>query len=295
MRNYWWIGVVALAAVGLAIVQAGSMALFGPLGRDPSLARSVAGTWPFDAARATGADRFAPVRVELARAAMLRGEPARAAALLDGLPAGATVDDLRGQVALANGHLDDAVAYFGQAGDVVHAEATIDGVAARDPLAAYDLGAAFARDAVRRNEPAPVRGEAAWRAGQRAALVAAARPAQAARYNAIALALYQDAVRDDPSQEAYLLAVGLASIITGDAAGSLAAYRRAVAVVPDSVDGYLGVAVSEARLGDCAAARTALAAAQTYAAHQHRVIDPGVAGYDAPSRTALGRCSGVGT
>jgi tetratricopeptide (TPR) repeat protein len=291
MGKMWWIGVVVLAALALAVVQAASTALFGPLGRAPSLARSFAGTWPFDAARATGADRFAPVRVELARAAILRGEPGRAAALLDGLPAGATADDLRGQVALANGQLDDAVAYFGQAGDVVHAEATIDGVAARDPLAAYDLGAAFARDAVRRNEPAPVRGEAAWRAGQRAAAVAAARPAEAARYNAIALGFYRDAVRDDPSQEAYLLAAGLASIVTGDAHGSLVTYRRAVALVPDSVDGYVGVAVSAARLGDCATSRDAATHARAYAVPQHRIIDIATTGYDAATRAAAERCA----
>jgi tetratricopeptide (TPR) repeat protein len=276
------------------VVQVASLALFGSLGRDPSIARGADGTWPFDLAHASGAERLAPVRVLLARAALVRDDPDRAAALLAGLPPGVAVDDLRGQIALAHGQADDAVAFFGQAGDVVHAEATIEALAARDPLAAYDLAAAFAAATVQRSEPAPVRGDAAWRAGQRAAMLAAVRPAEAARYNAIALGFYRDAVRDDPTQEAYLLAVGLAALATGDATASRDAYARAVAVVPDSVDGFVGLALSQARLGACAAARAALASAQAFAARQHRVVDPTAAGYDAPTRAALQRCIAAG-
>jgi tetratricopeptide (TPR) repeat protein len=292
MRRIWWIGAVALAVVtiGLALVQSASLALFGPLGHDPSAARAFGSTWPFDAAAATGIDRWPPAAVELARAALIRDEPDRAAALLAGLPAGASVDDLRGQVAAADGRFADAIASFGASGDVVRADATIDGVAERDPLAAYALAASFARDVVRRDAPAPVRGDAAWRAGQRAAAVAADRPAEAARYDAIALAFYRDAVRDDPTQEAYLLAAGFGALATGDAVASREAYRRAVAVVPNSVDGYVGLAVSEARLGDCAASRADLTRAQAFAERQQRVVDPMRAGYDAISRAALQRC-----
>jgi tetratricopeptide (TPR) repeat protein len=292
MRRIWWIGGIALAAVavGLALVQAASLALFGPLGHVPSAARAFGSTWPFDAARATGVDRWPPVAVELARAALIRDEPARAGTLLAGLPAGASVDDLRGQIAVANGRFAEAIALFGASGDVVRADATIDGVAERDPLAAYALAASFARDVGRRDAPAPVRADAAWRAGQRAAAVAAARPAEAARYDAIALGFYRDAVAGDPTQEAYLLASGLGALATGDAAASREAYRRAVAVVPNSVDGYVGLAVSEARLGDCPASRADLTRAQTFAVRQRRVVDPMRAGYDASSRTALQRC-----
>jgi len=282
------VGVVVLViALG---VQAASVALFGPLAAVPSFARFAASGWPFAAAHATGIDRFAFVRVELARAALVRGDADRAAALVDALPESVTVADLRGQIALAAGRFDDAVAQFGVAGDVVRAESTIATVAARDPLAGYDLAAAFAAAAVRRDEPAPVRAEAAWRAGQLAAEVAVARPAESARYGAIALGLYREAVADDPTQEAYLLADGFGSLFAGDVTGSRDAYRRAVAAVHDSVDGYVGLAVSEARLGDCAAARDAAASAQTYAARQHRTIDVGSAGYDAATRAAARRC-----
>jgi tetratricopeptide (TPR) repeat protein len=290
MRIFLWL--VATAAVLIAaVVQVASVALFGPLGRVPSFARAAASTWPFAAAHATGADRLAVVRVELARAALVRDDPDRAAALVAGLPETATVADLRGRIALAGGRSDDAVAAFGAAGDVVRAEATIDAVAAHAPLPGYDLAAAFAADTVRRDAPAPVRAQAAWRAGQLAAAVAYARPAEASRYNAIALGLYREAVRADPTQEAYLLAEGLASLVTGDAAGSLAAYRRAVALVPDSVDAYVGVAVSAARTGDCAAARDAAAHARTYATRQHRTIDIATAGYDAATGAAAQRCA----
>jgi tetratricopeptide (TPR) repeat protein len=289
MRTLVWAVVIVVVLIA-AIAQASSVALFGPLGRVPSLARAAASDWPFAAAHATGVDRFGAVRAELARAALVRDEPDRAAALVAGLPSTPTVADLRGRIALAAGRNDDAVAAFGEAGDVVRAEATIDAVAARDPLAGYDLAAAFAADAVRRNEPAPVRAEAAWRAGQNAAAVAYAHPAEAMRYNRIALGLYRDAVRDDGTQEAYLLADGLASLVVGDVAGSRDAYRRAVTVVPDSVDGYVGVAVSEARDGNCSAARDAATRARTYATRQHRTIDIAAAGYDPVTRAAAQRC-----
>jgi len=290
MRNLLWVGPSAVVLVVVLAVQVASIALFGPLGHVPSLARAAASAWPFSAARATGADRLPYVRVELARAALVRDEPDRAAVLVAGLPATPTVADLRGRIAVAAGRADDAVADFGVAGDVVRAEATIDEVAALHPLAGYELAAAFAADAVRRDEPAPVRAEAAWRAGQRAATVAYALPAQARAYDAIALRLYRDAVRDDPTQEAYLLAEGLASLVTGDVAGSRDAYERAVTVVPSSVDGLVGLAVSESRLGDCAAARSAADRAKSYAARQRRRIDITSAGYDAATRVAARRC-----
>jgi len=290
MRSVLWL-VATAALIIAAVVHVASVALFGPLGRVPSFARAAASTWPFAAAHATGADRLAFVRVELARASLVRDDPARAAALVAGLPGTATVADLRGRIALADGRPDDAVAAFGAAGDVVRAEAAIDAVAARDPLPGYDLAAAFAADTVRRDAPAPVRAQAAWRAGQLAAAVAYARPLEAPRYNAIALGLYREAVRADPTQEAYLLADGLASLVTGDVPGSLAAYRRAVALVPDSVDAGVGVAVSAARAGDCAAAREAAAQAQTYAARQHRTIEIATVGYDAATRAAAQRCA----
>jgi tetratricopeptide (TPR) repeat protein len=291
MRNVPWLAAIAVALLIALAVQAASVALFGSLGHLPSLARAAAAEWPFAAAHATGVDRLAFVRVELARAALVRDEPARAAALVDGLPATATVADLRGRIALAAGRADEAVAEFGTAGDVVRAEATIDAVAARDPLAGYDLALAFSTETVRRGEPSPVRAEAAWRAGQRAATLAYVRPVQALYYNTLALGLYRDAVRDDPTQEAYLLADGLASLVTGDAAGSLVAYRRAVALVPDSVDAFVGVAMSAARMGDCAAARDAAGHAQAYAARQHRTIDVATVGYDAATRAAAQRCA----
>ena len=290
MRNVLWFGVIALALAIAFVVQAASVALFGPLGRVPSLARAAAAPWPFAVARATGADRFPFIRVELARAALTQGDAGRAAQLVAGLPSTSSVADLRGRIALSAGRYADAVSAFGIAGDVVRAEATIDGVASHDPLGAFHLAAAFSADADRRGEPAPVRGEAAWRAGQCAATVAYVRPALAARYNAIALALYRNAVRDDPTQEAYLLAEGFAALVVGDANGSRDAYRRAVTVVGDSVDGYVGLAVSEARRGDCPAAQLAYTRARSYALRQHRLLDTAAAGYDAATRAVAQRC-----
>jgi hypothetical protein len=291
MRNVLWLGPLAVVLVIALAVQAASVALFGSLGSLPSFARIAASDWPFAAAAATGADRLPAVRIELARAALLHGEADRAAELVAGLAPSSTVADLRGQVALAHGRSAEAVADFGTAGDVVRAEAAIAALDATDPLEAYTLSAAFAADAVRRHAPAAVRGAAAWHAGQRAAMLGYKIPAQTAAYNALALAHYRDAVRDDPTQEAYLLAEGFGALATGDLRGSRGAYRAAVAVVPDSVDGYLGLEASNARLGDCVAARAASARALTFAAHQGRSLTSAGAGYDAATRAAIDRCT----
>ena len=281
----------AIVGVVLAGVQLAGVALFGPLGRVPSFAHAFASSWPFAEAHATGLDRITPLRISLARAALVRGEPDRAGAVLAGLPSRADVSDMRGQVALARGMSDDAVADFGIAGDVVRARAAIDAVAARDPVAAFDLAAAFAHDAQRRNAPAPVRGDASWRAGQLAVGAGIARAAEARRYDLAARDFFRDAVRDDPTQEAYLLALGMAALNLGDAGESRSVYRRAVDVVGDSVDAYVGVAVSEAQLGDCAASRAAIAQARAYAQQQGRTFDISSTGYDAPALAAFARCT----
>ncbi len=283
--------VMAVVAVVLAATQLAGVALFGSLGEVPSFAHAVASSWPFTAAHTTGLDRVTPFRITLARAALVRGEPDRAGALLAGLPSRAEVSDLRGQVALAHGTSDDAVANFGVAGDVVRARAAIDAVAARDPVAAFDLAAAFAHDAQRRNAPTPVRGDASWRAGQLAVGAGVVRPAEAHRYDITARDFFRDAVRDDPTQEAYLLALGMAALNLGDGSESRDVYRRAVDVVRDSVDAYVGVAVSEAQLGDCPASRAALAQARAYAQRQGRTFDVASAGYNAPALAPFARCT----
>jgi tetratricopeptide (TPR) repeat protein len=291
MRALWWSGGIA-AIVVLGAVQAASLALFGSLGANPSLPRAATGTWPYAVSAATGLDALPPVRVALVRAALLRGDVARAAALAGGLPEGETGDDLRGRIALAQGHTDDAVAAFAAAGDIVAAEAAIDAVGQRDPLAAYRLAAAFADAAARRGEPVPVRAEAAWRAGERAAVVAAVHPADAPHFLALALRYYREAATDDPTQEAYLLAEGFGSLVTGAVDEARAAYRRAVAVVPDSVDGWTGLALSDASAGDCAAALNALAHARAAAGPQRRTVDLRAAAPDDASRAAVARCAG---
>ncbi len=281
----------AVVAVLLLVAQAASVALFGPLARTPSFPLAVAASWPFALASATGAERVGAVRVALARAALVRGETDRAAALLAPLPLRGDVADMRGRIALAAGRHAEAVADFGAAGDVVRALAAIDAVAANDPVAAYDLAGAFADDAARRGEPAPVQGEASWRAGELAATAALARPADALRYNRIARDRYRAAVRADPTQEAYWLANGMAALVLGDANGSRDAYARAAVVVPESIDAYVGLAVSEARRGDCAASRAALDRARALAPRQHRTVDVGHDGYNNATMAAFTRCT----
>ena len=78
----------------------------------------------------------------------------------------------------------------------------------------------------------------------------------------------------------------------GDAEGARKTYERAAQVVPDSVDAFVGVAVSTAALGECAPSRAALARARAFAAQQQRTIDAVGAGYAADVRAALAHCNG---
>jgi hypothetical protein len=281
---------VALLALAALAVQLFGDGLYGALAAPGSLPRALAGDWPFALAARSGFDRIGAVRIALARGALVRNEPARAAALLAPLPATRGVVDLRGRAAWARGDAAGALRDFAAAGDYIAAQSAIDALGARDPRAALAIVRDFERRLVAGPASPEIGAEVEWREGQIAALAAARYPRDAHAYEGAALAAYRRALARAPGEEKYLLNYAFTALVLGDAAAAHGAYARAAQVVPDSVDAFVGVAVTSAVLGDCPAARDAFARARSDAAEQRRAADPAADGYAPAVRSALRRC-----
>ena len=281
--------VMLLAALAIQVLFDG---LYGSLAAPHSLPHHIAGDWPFALMKSTGLERSAGVRVMLARAALVRNEPARALGLLDGLPETTDVADLRGRSAFEANDPATALRDFAAAGDFISASAAIDALGVTDPRAALAIVRDFEQQLAERSSAPEIAAEVAWREGVIAASAAARYPEDALLYQRAALAAFNRALASAPNEEKYLLNAAFAGLVLGDATGARHEYVRAAQVVPDSVDAFLGAAVTAAVTGDCAAARTALDRAQMFAAEQHRAADPVTAGYSEPVRAALARCIG---
>ena len=223
-----------LAAGGVALValavQLFMSALYGPAAVPRSLPHALAGEWPFAVARASGLDRFAGVRLALARGALLRGDAAAAATWLGPLAATPEVVDTRGRIALAQGDTTTALRDFEAVGDFSQARAAIDRLAARDPVAALAVIADFDRQ-LSRDAP-EITAEVEWREGQIAAAAAAAHPQQAATYDRLALAAYARALQRAPNDEKYLLELRLSGAARRRPRGRAARLRASRASRP---------------------------------------------------------------
>jgi predicted Zn-dependent protease len=255
--------VVVAFAIGLlaALIQVASSAVYGELAVAGSVPRALAGDWPLRAALRLRLDRVPALRAPLARAAIFRGDTALAQRLLATLSTGdPSVNDLRGRLALRSGDAAAALRWFAEAGDFVAARPAIDALAERNPREAYALIGRF-DERLGGGASAEIGAEVLWREGQIAAAVAYSDPALSERYNRLALDAYRRALQRAPNEETYLLAYGYQALVIGDAAGAREAYRNAVRVVPDSIDAFVGLAAANATLGDCPAARIALARA----------------------------------
>ena len=279
---------VALVALAAQLVADG---LYGSIAVAPSVPRALAGDWPFDLMARTGLDRIPAVRRELARGAIVKDEPARAAALLAPLPATPEVSDLRGRAALLANDPAAALRDFAAAGDFIAAQAAIDALGARDPRAALAIVRDFEQRLAAGGSNPEISAEVEWREGQIAAAAAERYPAQAAAYDHDAVDAFARALARAPNEEKYLLNYAFAALRIGDAEGAQRTYERAAQVVPDSVDAFVGIAVTTAALGECAASRTALTRARGFASEQHRVVDTAGAGYASDVRAALARCN----
>ena len=278
---------MAVFALGVQLLNDG---LYGSLAVPHSLPHHIAGDWPFAVLEQTGLDRFGPVRVMLARAAIVREEPARALALLAPLAATNDVADLRGHAALLSNDPVAALHDFAIAGDFIAASAAIETLGKTDPRAALGIVRDFERQLATRASDPEIGAEVAWREGAIAAAAGARYPDEAVAYDREAFAAFGRALERAPNEEKYLLNYAFAALKLGDAATARKTYERAAEVVPDSVDGFVGVAVAAAVQKDCDAARMAFARAKTYAAAQHRVADAVAAGYAPATSDALARC-----
>jgi tetratricopeptide (TPR) repeat protein len=278
--------VVALAA------QLVADGLYGAIAVAPSVPRALAGDWPFDLFARTGLDRIPAVRIELARGAIVRDEPARATAFLAPLANTPGVIDLRGRAALLANEPAAALHDFAAAGDFIAAQAAIDALGARDPRAALAIVRDFEQRLAAGGSAPEIAAEVEWREGGIAAAAAARYPAEASTYDHAAVDAFARALARAPNDEKYLLNYAFAALRIGDAEGARRTYERAAQVVPDSVDAFVGVAVTTAELGDCAASRTALTRARAFASKQHRSVDPAGAGYAPDVRAAFARCNG---
>jgi hypothetical protein len=279
----------AFALLALA-VQLFSDGLYGSLAATPSLPRALSGGWPFAVGTALGFDRSAHIRRALARGAIVQGLPAQALALLAPLPAAPEVTDLRAQAELAANDPARALRDFAAAGDFIAARSAIDALSTTDPRAALVLVRDFERQLDERAAPPEIAAEVYWSEGGIAARAAALYPQDAPAYNRAALAAFARALARAPNEEKYLLNDAFAALRLGEDAQAHGAYVRAAQVVPDSVDAFVGIAVTAAVQGDCASARSALQHARTYADQQRRTADPGGAGYAPAVLAALSRC-----
>jgi tetratricopeptide (TPR) repeat protein len=281
--------VIVLLALAVQLVADG---LYGSIAVAPSLPRALAGDWPFDLLARTGLDRIPAVRIELARGAIVKDEPARADALLAPLGDSPDVIDLRGRAALLANDPATALRDFALAGDFIAAQAAIDALGTSDPRAALALVRDFEQRLVAAAQAPEITAEVEWREGGIAAAAAVRYPADADAYNRASVDAFARALARAPNDEKYLLNYAFAALRIGDAEGARRTYERAAQVVPDSVDAFVGVAVTTATLGDCAASRTALARANAFASEQHRAASASVDGYGADVLAAYARCNG---
>lgn len=277
------VALAAVLAVGLGAVQLASSAAYGDLAARVSLPALLHAAGPSLLRPLVGGTRAR------AAAALHNGDLAGAQTLLATLPDDAESADLRGELAQARGERDAAVVQYVRAGDVVRAQALIDGLAATDlPRALADqqrLVAALHDDP----DAAEVAGEAWWRLGQLQAAMAARDPTQRAAGGRAAESSYEHALALAPNEETYLLAAGYQSMANGDTAASARWYARAADVVPNSADAYGGLAWTAALAGDCAHAKANLDRARALRAQQGSTVRDPTA--DPVGGPALSRCA----
>lgn len=246
-----WFGVV-VACVGVVVlgaVQVASSAAYGDLAVRPSLPAMLHDAAPRLLRTLIGGPKAR------AAAALHDGDLDEAERLLSGVRDDAEVADLRGRIAEGRGQRDAAVDAYVRAGDVLRAQALIDGISSVDLQRA--LGYQERLVAGLRGDPsaAEVLGEAWWRLGQLQAAAGYRNPAERSRYWRDAQLSYEQALELAPNEETYLLAIAYQSLANGESGASLRYYQRAAEVVPNSLDAWVGLSWAAAMAHDCSAAR----------------------------------------
>lgn len=280
---------LVLVALLALTVQLASFALYGGAAVTPSLPHALQGEWPFALAARLGLDRWAPLRAELARGAIARNEPARAAALLAPLAPTATVLDLRGRTALLQGDTATALRDFADVGDFIAAQGAIAALGTGHPVEALAVVHDFELRLRARTVEPEILAEVDFTEGTLAATAAYRRPAQAEAYEQASEDAFGRALELAPNDEKYLLNYAYAALRLGDAEGALHTYQRAAQVVPDSADAFAGIALTQADLGNCTASRAALAQARTLHANAPKPLFV-IGDYPPEVRAGYARC-----
>jgi hypothetical protein len=276
-------GLALVILVVTAFVQWCGDALYGNRASARSLPAAMVSVWPLEIAERLQLDAFPSARLPLARAAIERGEFAFAQRLLEASAPGPERDELRGRLAERTGDAGTSLQAFLDADDFVSARAAIDARAGLDPVGTYALLASLEQRLLLARRTPEVLADVAWRTGQVAAQVAYQRPALRDRYTLLSLAAYRRALALAPREETYLLAYANEALFAGDAHTARVTFERAYAVAAVGFDALVGMAASDALLGDCRSSSAELLRARQISALDENALAP-------TSREALARC-----
>jgi tetratricopeptide (TPR) repeat protein len=232
----------AALAVLFAIVQLGSMALYGDLAQPPAVPPLLSPALGIALGRPLGSPRApAFLRAAYAQALLHRDDVAGAAAIVALLPDGPAAADLQGQLAERRGDPAAALPLYARARDFERAQRLIDAYDARGDFAQAARLEARLVDVLGGAAAAAVRGRALWRLGQITQELAAGDAASGGTLTRQALAYYERALVIAPNEETYLLAAGQQALTLGDKGAAAAYYVRALEAVPNSADARAGL------------------------------------------------------
>lgn len=235
-----------LTAFVLGAIQLGSDAVFASAGEPVSLpAHLPQNLGPAIYRQAARVAQPPFVDSMLARAALDRGDVLQAQTYAQRLPDSTRRDELLAQIASVRGDQADAQRSFIRAGDIETIDRIVDGLAPRDPAAAYRLEAQL-KDRLQQSGTHPdAVAEAYWRMG---------RIAWQESRRELGMQQYMQAIALSPLSEKYLISGGFAAYELRDDARALRYFSRALNVDPASADAYAGAGMTLLRQGDRAGA-----------------------------------------
>ena len=252
---------IVLAALALGTMQLGSDAIFSRAGTRASLPAHLPqrlGVSIYSAAaRVSGAPYLYAM---LARAALERGDLARAQQEAQSMPASLRREDLLGHIAQARGDHALAQNYFLEAGDIEAISGEVRSLAASDPARAYRLERALLLRLQRSGTHPDAVAEAYWQLGVLAS--------QLGR-NRLSMRDHRRAVALSPFSEKYLLSAAYKAYDIRDDAASQAYFARVLGVDPASADAYAGKGMLAVRAGNLDQARAFAARARVLDPHSH--------------------------
>ncbi|MBC5829168.1 MAG: hypothetical protein GIW98_03120 [Candidatus Eremiobacteraeota bacterium] len=247
--------VVACILGALALLQLGSMALFSDA--------ASAGSFPARIKRSTGEriyqtlERFAPsdtVEAMLARDDLANNRLEDARRRIVRMSSGAQRSELQGQLASAQGKMDEALRAYLAADDVEALQFEVDRLARMGRAAdAYAFERRIVKHLATQTTHPDALAEAWWRLGQLASALATQSSGEAWLRNG--QKDYERALGLAPFSEKYLLAAGFQALALHNANAALMYFTRAIDVNPASAEAYAGLGKLALLAGDLARSR----------------------------------------